>query len=82
MGAPAKSVAVFESRGFADPHLAEVVERIKDRAAAMHAEIDRIVPPAGNAEVGRLLSIAKTELETSVMYAVKAVSRFSPSQLL
>jgi hypothetical protein len=77
-----RAVAVFESRGFALPHHSDHVERIKAAAAALYGELDAIVPPPGNSEAGRLLALAKTDLESSVMWGVKAISRFSPSQAL
>ena len=39
---------------------------------------DISVPPDNAAEVGRLVAIAKTDLESCVMWATKAVSRFNP----
>lgn len=80
VGAPARSVAVFESRPFAMAHHSELVEQIKDRAAALHAVLDKITPGL-NPEVGRLLELSKSNLETAVMQAVKALSRFSPSKM-
>lgn len=77
-----KGMSVFESRGFATPHHSETVEKLKGIAAVLWTELDAIVPPPGNSETGRYLAIAKTELESSVMFAVKALSRFSPSTLL
>lgn len=74
----AQAVAVFESRGFARPDHGEQVDRIKYLASALWTEIDKIAVPPGNSEPGRLLSLAKTDLEGSVMWAVKAISRFSP----
>lgn len=61
-------------------HHAELVEQIKDRAAALHALLDKITPGL-NPDVERLLELSKSNLETSVMQAVKAISRFSPSRL-
>lgn len=65
---------VFESRGL---HGQEYkVEMIKKYASHLYDAICEISVPPGNTEAGRLVSIAKTELESCVMFAVKAVSRF------
>jgi len=64
---------VFESRGLNGQE--QRVEHLKKAAAFLLAEINKISIPPGNSEAGRLVSIAKTELETCVMYAVKAYSR-------
>lgn len=69
-----KGVKVFESRGFKD-NGAEHVEFIKKNAAALWSYIDNIPVPPGNTEAGRLVALAKTDLESSVMWAVKALSR-------
>ncbi len=66
-------IKVFESRGL-NGQEAEM-ERIKLCAAALFAEINRISIPPDNREAGRLVSLAKTELESCVMWAVKALSR-------
>lgn len=64
---------VFDSRGVDGK--GHVIQEIKNRAAMLLAEIDGINIPPGNSEAGRLVSLAKTSLEESVMWAVKAVSR-------
>lgn len=66
---------VFESRGFVTNNGPEQVARIKTKAAALWDEFDNISVPPGNSEGGRLISLAKTELESAVMWGVKAVSR-------
>jgi hypothetical protein len=63
---------VFESRGI---KRTEMVETIKARAAVLLAEIDAISIPPDNKEAGRLVALAKTDLESCVMWAVKALSR-------
>jgi len=62
---------VFESRGIAG-HEAEI-EQIKAMAAALWSAYVAYCP--ASAESNRLMSIAKTNLETSVMFAVKSFSR-------
>ena len=61
---------VFESRGLNG--FEKHVEEIKSRAAALLESIDNI---PGTYEADRLVSLAKTDLESSVMWAVKAISR-------
>lgn len=63
---------VFESR---EIKRLDQVDVIKSRAAFLLAEIDSISIPPENREAGRLVSLAKTELESCVMWAVKALSR-------
>lgn len=64
-------VAVFEQRGLKDQE--PIAAIIKEQAAALWDTLDTIT--TGTPEGARLLSIAKTNLETSVMFAVKALSR-------
>lgn len=64
---------VFESRGLNGQE--EQVARLKSKAEELWDEIDNISVPPGNSEAGRLVSLAKTELESTVMWAVKALSR-------
>lgn len=65
---------VFESRGFG-PEEQVRMDRIKSLCAELWQQIDDIPIPPGNIEAGRLVSLAKTELESSCMWAVKALSR-------
>lgn len=67
------SKKVFESRGLNG--FEKEVEAIKNEAAILHSLISHISIAPGNSEAGRLVSLAKTELESAVMWAVKAVSR-------
>lgn len=76
------AMATFESRGYTMEHHASQAQRIRAVAAALWAEYDAISIPSGNSEVGRLLAVAKTELETSAMFAIKALTRFAPSKLV
>lgn len=64
---------VFESRGLNGKE--QLVSDIKLAAANLLWEINNISVPPGNNEAGRLVSLAKTDIESSVMWAVKAVSR-------
>lgn len=63
---------VFETRGLNNQD-SQVLE-IKTAAAFLWSLIDDISVPPGT-EAGRLVSLAKTEIESSVMWAVKALSR-------
>lgn len=67
------SKKVFESRGLNG--FEKEVEAIKEAASVLHALIDNTAIATGNMEAGRLVSLAKTELESCVMWAVKAISR-------
>lgn len=80
-GTPARAHAVFESRTLTEEQMSHN-DVIKIRAAQLWTLIDKIPVPPGNSEAGRLMSLAKTDLESSVMWAVKAVSRYSPSKNL
>lgn len=80
--AGARAAAVFESRRFAYEHHQGQADRIRALASALWAEIDGITAPSGNSEVGRLLSLAKTDVGAAAMWATKALSRFSPSASL
>lgn len=66
---------MFESRGFQGNIGPEHVARIKEKAASLWEEFNNISVPPGNSEAGRLVSLAKTELESAVMWGVKALSR-------
>ena len=68
-----RATKTFESRGLngRDNH----VHAIKSAAAELWQWIDNIPVPPGNTEAGRLVALAKTDLESSVMWAVKAISR-------
>ena len=68
---------IFESRGFEEGHDRKV-NRIKYLAAKLIDAVNDISIPPDNKEVGRLVSLAKTDIESSVMWATKAVSRFNP----
>ncbi len=70
----ANSVRVFASLGFPQGG-ADLVETIKNSAALLHDELDRI--STNNREAGRMAATAKTHLELAVMCAVKAVSRYT-----
>jgi hypothetical protein len=66
--------AVLDPRNFT-PEGFERVKQIKAIASLYLALLMKLDVPPSNREAGRLVSLAKTELETSVMYAIKAVSR-------
>lgn len=69
----AKAGRVFESRGFSREHLPHLVQSIKDEASGLWDQINAV--PVDSPESARLVSLAKTSLEESVMWAVKACSR-------
>jgi len=64
---------VFESRGLDGQE--EHVARIKAAAEALWDELDNISVYPGNSEGMRLISLAKTSLEQTVMWGVKSLSR-------
>ena len=66
------SSKVFEQRGLGNQE--ERVEAIKFAATQLLSQIGEVLTD-GNPDAGRCLSIAKTKLEESVMWAVKGVSR-------
>lgn len=66
-------ISVFESRGL-NGRLTQV-EQIKETAAALWSMINAISCDPDNTEAPRLLALAKTDLESSVMWAVKGISR-------
>ena len=70
-----RAVRTFESRGFDGNAGFEHCARIKFLAALLWEELDNISVPPDNSEAGRLVALAKTELESSVMWANKALSR-------
>ena len=67
-----KASKIFESRGIEGYEGA--INDIKDDATQLYATLDDIKCRPGS-EAGRLIALAKTHLETSVMFAVKACSR-------
>lgn len=78
-----KNQSIFEQRGIKDNGQQFLIEQIKYASSIVMDSIDQIsVPPDNAAEVGRLVSLAKTSLEESVMWATKAVSRFEKSKNL
>lgn len=70
-----RGLKVFESRGFHGNDGPEHAARIKEKAAALWEELANIPVPPGNMEAGRLRALAQTDLESSVMWGVKALSR-------
>jgi hypothetical protein len=66
-------VKVFESRGLNGNE--KQVDLIKGLCAQLWDAIDDIPIAPGNSESGRLVSLAKTDIEAACMWAVKAVSR-------
>lgn len=69
----ARAIKIFESRSVNGQE--GKVEEIKYLAAHLWDVIDVISVPPGNNEAGRLIALAKTELELTVMWTVKALSR-------
>lgn len=63
---------IFESRGLNNQE--QKVENIKQLAGMLWQEFDEILHEEGS-EAPRLISLAKTHLESSVMWGVKACSR-------
>lgn len=73
VGASVSSQQVFASQGLGDQQ--DVVALIRDRAAHLLDAINAIGLPDGYSDAGRLAALARTDLESAVMWAVKAVSR-------
>lgn len=69
-----RALNAFNSRPLGESG-GERVEHIKLQAAVLWDAFDNIPIPPGNTEAGRLVSLAKTQLEDSVMWGVKALSR-------
>lgn len=69
-----KPSSVFESRGF-NPGRDALVDDIKFAASLLFSKIDDI---EDGPESSRLKALARTELESCVMWAVKAISRETP----
>jgi len=69
-----RAYKTFESRGLYGQE--SKVELIKTHAAQLWDAFDNISVPPDNSEAGRLVATAKTQLESAVMFAVKAVSRY------
>lgn len=69
-----KAYKTFESRGLHGQE--SKIERIKEKAALLFDAFDDVSVPPGNTEAGRLIATAKTQLESAVMFGVKAVSRY------
>lgn len=63
----------FESRSLNGQE--EQVDKIKTVAALLFDQIDAIALPPEKREAARLVALAKTNLEQTVMWAVKACSR-------
>lgn len=57
-----------------DPSEAKAIGDIKDQASALLSTIQLQPVNAGPSEKARALSLAKTKLEESVMWAVKAIT--------
>jgi hypothetical protein len=67
----------FESRGIQKTEDLSLIEDIKAAASQLEDLYLKIIPnnESVGPECGRLISVARTNLEQSVMWAVKAVSR-------
>lgn len=68
-----RAVKAFNSRGLNGQE--NVLGNIKSNAEMLWDEIDGIPVAPGNTEAGRYIALAKTELESAVMWATKAISR-------
>lgn len=69
-----KELEVFESRPLSDEGK-QAMETIKIDAAILLHAMDRVIPKEERSEASRLMNIARTNLEQTVMWAVKAISR-------
>ncbi len=50
------------------------MERVKSAATDLESLLDLIVPKGERSERSRCMNIARTNLETSIMYAVKGIT--------
>lgn len=71
---PSTKALQVMNEGF-NPGGRQDVAEIKTKCAELYTLIEKYVPADERSERGLLASIAKTELETAQMYAVKAVTR-------
>ena len=69
-----EQMAVFESRSM-DSDKNKAMEEIKLHAADLLRRMDKIVSKEERNDASRLMNIARTNLEQTVMWAVKAISR-------
>jgi len=69
-----KAYKNFNARPITDSQIL-IVEKIKETASMLWDQLDNISVTPGNAESGRLVALAKTDLENTVMWATKAISR-------
>lgn len=69
-----RAIRAFDSRPLGESGAGKI-EDIKSNAAVLWDLLDSIPIPPDNTEAGRLVSLAKTQLEDSVMWGVKALSR-------
>jgi hypothetical protein len=67
-----EAINTFAGRGLNGQEA--LVEEIKNRAAGLW-DLFNSIPNVPGTPSGRLTALAKTELESSVMWAVKAISR-------
>jgi len=69
-----KEMAIFESRTMSKEAQDEV-ENIKLHSANLLRMFNKVVSLEERSEASRLMNIARTNLEQTVMWAVKAISR-------
>lgn len=59
---------------------ADLIKTIAKKAAHLWDSINSIDIPPDNTEAPRLVALAKTDLESAVMWATKAISRIQPEK--
>lgn len=69
-----KELEIFEYKEMDDSKKAEV-QIIKECAAGLLRAFNKALPGEERSDASRLMNIARTNLEQTIMWAVKAVSR-------
>lgn len=62
------------------PEDVELLHSISTQASLLWDKLDAISIPPGNSQSGRMVALAKTKIEEVVMWATKAISRYSDGQ--
>lgn len=62
------------------PEDIELLHSISTHASLLWDKLDAISIPPGNSQSGRMVALAKTKVEETVMWATKAISRYSDGQ--
>jgi hypothetical protein len=69
-----EELSVFESRPMGSFQVGEM-DKLKGDAAVLLHSMNQIVPKEERSEASRLMNIARTNLEQTIMWSIKAISR-------